>query len=708
MTVLDSSVVVAAEINNYPVSIFCFIQQFNLAGDSLKLLEINLPSMLDYPDLVKTHSGGVALLTQQYPFWPQKSQTGIDCLRFDHQLNPLWSRTFFHHMENQARTAMALDDGGLLIVGNTNKGTAQEDLYLIRTDSLGNSITNLIQGRVQWDEDKNCLEQATDLGLKNWIVTAISPTDTFYRNTAPDGSYALRVDTGHYIVRVHPLNSLWDADCVVLDTVLTEIFDTIQQHFPVRAIVDCPGMEVSTVVARLRPCFPANLQVWYCNNGTIPAEDAQIQVILNEHMTYDSASLAPSLVSGDTVWFTLGDVAPFECNNFYIRVQVDCDTTLLGQTLCYTAHAFPDTTCLSPAEWSGAQVVATGYCEGDSIRLVLRNIGSAPTSSGLEYIIVEDNVILMQAPFGLPAGDSVVLKVTANGSTWRLIAQQEPGFPNGFFTTVALEGCHEGVNFSTGFVNQFPSGDAAPWLDEECRTVTGAYDPNDKSAVPEGYDEQHFVAANTDLEYLIRFQNTGTDTAFRVVIRDQISPFLDPASVQPGAASHSYTWSLTGTGELIFTFAPIALPDSNTNLVGSQGFVQFRIAQRPNLPQNTRFENQAAIYFDFNAPVLTNTVFHTVQPLFKQTSGVETPVFAAGERIKIWPNPASEVAYISFKENVLSPRKLSLYDLNGRLVAVTYSADNTLAVQRGKLPAGMYLVKAEVDGRVEMGTVVFR
>lgn len=301
------------------------------------------------------------------------------------------------------------------------------------------------------------------------------------------------------------------------------------------------------------------------------------------------------------------------------------------------------------------------------------------------------------------------MKLPANGATWRLIAQQEPGFPHGFFSTVALEGCHEGANFSTGFVNQFPGGDEAPWLDEECRTVTSSYDPNDKSAVPEGYGEQHFVAANTDLEYLIRFQNTGTDTAFRVVIRDQISPYLDPASVQPGAASHPYTWSLGGTGELVFTFDPIALPDSNTNLVASQGFVQFRIAQQPNLPQNTRFENTAAIYFDFNAPVVTNTVFHTIQPLFKPTSSVKSPVFAAGERLKIWPNPASEVAYISFKDNALSPRKLSLYDLSGRLVSVAFSPENTVAVQRGKLPAGMYLVKIETSGeRTQVGAVVFR
>lgn len=688
-----------------PLTFHSFVKKIDSQGNTLKKLNLALPFSAEQASFCKTENGGFALLMERLPNWPQNNYADIGLIRFDQDLNWLWDKQYYQRNYNFGHDIISTSSGGLFIAGNT--GSHADDLYLILTDSLGNSITNLIAGQVQWDQDKDCIEQPADPGLKNWIVTATSPTDTFYRSTAPDGSYALRVDTGHFTVRVRPLNSLWDTECSVLDTTLTQLFDTIQHNFPVRATVDCPGMEVSTAVAGLRPCLPANLQVWWCNNGTVTAEDAQIQLVLNEYMTYDSASLPPAQVSGDTLWFALGDVEPFECGNFFVRVLVDCDTTLLGQTLCYTAHAYPDTTCLPPSEWSGAQVVTIGYCEGDSVRLVLRNIGTAATTQGLEYIIVEDNVIMMQTPFWLPPGDSIILKVKANGATWRLIAQQEPNFPHGFFSTVALEGCHEGSGqFSTGFVNQFPSGDAAPWLDEECRVVTGSYDPNDKSAVPEGYGEQHFVAANTDLEYLIRFQNTGTDTAFQVIIRDQISPFLDPASVQPGAASHPYTWSLSGTGELTFTFSPIALPDSGANLAASQGFVQFRISQRPNLPPNTRFENRAAIYFDFNAPVITNTVFHTIKPLFKQTSGVLRPVFAESEKLKVWPNPADEVTYISFKDKALSPRKLSLYDLSGRLASVAFSSENTVAVQRGGLPAGAYVLKVEQRGKQAQVAVV--
>lgn len=54
------------------------------------------------------------------------------------------------------------------------------------------------------------------------------------------------------------------------------------------------------------------------------------------------------------------------------------------------------------------------------------------------------------------------------------------------------------------------------------------------------------------------------------------------------------------------------LPDSNVNEAASHGFTSFRVKQVPNLPVGTLIENSAAIYFDFNAPVITNTSWHTI------------------------------------------------------------------------------------------------
>ncbi|MBL0044616.1 MAG: DUF11 domain-containing protein [Flavobacteriales bacterium] len=65
------------------------------------------------------------------------------------------------------------------------------------------------------------------------------------------------------------------------------------------------------------------------------------------------------------------------------------------------------------------------------------------------------------------------------------------------------------------------------------------------------------------MDYTIRFQNTGTDTAFNIVVTDTLPPQLDPATITMGAASHPYTWQLTLEGTRRIVFADVLLPDSN-------------------------------------------------------------------------------------------------------------------------------------------------
>lgn len=139
-----------------------------------------------------------------------------------------------------------------------------------------------------------------------------------------------------------------------------------------------------------------------------------------------------------------------------------------------------------------------------------------------------------------------------------------------------------------------------------------AYDPNDKLAHPEGVYEEHFVNYGHPLEYTVRFQNTGTDTAFIVKIIDQLDPHLDWSSLRILGASHPHEVSISETGEVTFLFDQILLPDSTTNEPASHGFIKFEIFPAWGLPENTVVENTAAIYFDFNPPIITNTLTHTL------------------------------------------------------------------------------------------------
>ena len=141
-----------------------------------------------------------------------------------------------------------------------------------------------------------------------------------------------------------------------------------------------------------------------------------------------------------------------------------------------------------------------------------------------------------------------------------------------------------------------------------------AFDPNDKLVTPEGYGEFGAVDIDTDwLTYTVRFQNTGTDTAFTVVLIDTLDADLDWASMQIVAASHALTQiQVDSDGVATFRFQRILLPDSVVDEPASHGFLKYRIAPLDGASDGTTITNSAAIYFDLNAPVLTNTVLNTL------------------------------------------------------------------------------------------------
>ena len=139
--------------------------------------------------------------------------------------------------------------------------------------------------------------------------------------------------------------------------------------------------------------------------------------------------------------------------------------------------------------------------------------------------------------------------------------------------------------------------------------INCAYDPNDKTVEPSIPGNENFTLFGDTLNYLVRFQNTGTDTAFTVIIEDYLDSDLDYTSLEVMGASHFYDVTLDQTtGRLVFVFDNILLPDSTTNEVKSHGFFRYRIQHKENLPEYTYIQNFASIYFDFNPPIVTNTV----------------------------------------------------------------------------------------------------
>lgn len=251
--------------------------------------------------------------------------------------------------------------------------------------------------------------------------------------------------------------------------------------------------------------------------------------------------------------------------------------------------------------------------------------------------------------------------------------------------------------FTTGFVTQFPITTDGPWEDIDCSVNVGSYDPNDKRGQPEGVGSRHYIEPGTALEYLIRFQNTGTDTAFNVVLRDTLSSWLDPLTIRPGAGSHPYQFELTGRGILVFKFPNIMLPDSNINAPASNGFVSYTVSQKPGVLLESDIFNRAAIYFDFNAPIFTNTTVHRVGRDFITVRAWEPVV--AQYRVRVHPQPMSEVSQIILENAPLAGAYiLQIFDLNGRMTQHIAGKNPNFEVQRSNMSEGVYVFKVLLDG----------
>ena len=139
--------------------------------------------------------------------------------------------------------------------------------------------------------------------------------------------------------------------------------------------------------------------------------------------------------------------------------------------------------------------------------------------------------------------------------------------------------------------------------------IRGAYDPNDKSATPVLSTTQ--VANGDYIDYTIRFQNTGTDTAFNIVISDSLNNYLQPSTLKVINTSHPAR--VTVRGDMVYCeFLNIKLPDSNVNKLKSHGYISFRVKPKITATVGSVIPNLARIYFDYNTPVMTAVAQTTI------------------------------------------------------------------------------------------------
>jgi uncharacterized repeat protein (TIGR01451 family) len=210
-----------------------------------------------------------------------------------------------------------------------------------------------------------------------------------------------------------------------------------------------------------------------------------------------------------------------------------------------------------------------------------------------------------------------------------------------------------------------------------CYPVVNSYDPNMKEVYPvdvlPGYDDW--------FTYTIHFQNTGNAPAFNIRLRDTLDAQLDVSTFEMLGYSHPAVVSLNGN-ILTVRFNNIMLPDSTTDYEGSMGYFQYRLKPLPNLPNGSQIENTAYIYFDYNAPIVTNTT----QNGFVFPVSVITNIASDFEFV-IYPNPSSGV--FSFKDTK-NLQTLDVFNLVGERIL---SQGNQKEINLSNFANGIYFAK---------------
>lgn len=167
----------------------------------------------------------------------------------------------------------------------------------------------------------------------------------------------------------------------------------------------------------------------------------------------------------------------------------------------------------------------------------------------------------------------------------------------------------------TASLNIYDSNNAlvSTVFDTLSSTVICSYDPNQKTAFPNGNTQSSIIQPTDYIEYLIDFQNTGNAFAVDVVIEDSISQNIDLSTFEFISSSHNVAVSIDNTNRLLkFNFENIMLPDSNNNEILSHGYVKYYAETIDNLLPHEEVENTAFIYFDLNSPIITNTTQNTI------------------------------------------------------------------------------------------------
>lgn len=310
-----------------------------------------------------------------------------------------------------------------------------------------------------------------------------------------------------------------------------------------------------------------------------------------------------------------------------------------------------------------------------NVFVTLKNIGTTHKTGVLEFSLTHPEIDLVSS---VPVAS--LMESNYAELNYDLSPSQEIVYQVIFQTSVLAE-------FDTEVVVVASAADLLDLTPENnsieiTQIITGSWDPNSKEVFPRGDVYPDFITNSENLEYVINFQNTGTDTAFTVILIDTLSDNLDLSTFRLISASHDVVVNLYDN-VLWFRFNHINLVDSVMNEELSHGFVKFIIKPLPTLIVGDIIENTAAIYFDYNVPVITNTTVTEIINL-SGSQDIKTNLCS------VYPNPCENVFTVKSETPIY---KIVIENSLGQVIRnISLSGQNEMEIDLSSETSGLYFI----------------
>ena len=325
-------------------------------------------------------------------------------------------------------------------------------------------------------------------------------------------------------------------------------------------------------------------------------------------------------------------------------------------------------------------------------RVVVRNKGNQPASGTVTLEYQNDFMTLLSS--SPTAGNPAVDQLSWSFSNLSPLTNLSFNYTMTLNTpTAALNPLDIGdfVNFTATVNGTGTDAMPADNIMDFKQEIINSYDPNDKACLQGATITPSQVGEY--VHYKIRFENLGTASAVNVVVKDEINlSQFDINTLIPLDASHDYVMRVRDNNVVEFIFENINL---DFNDATNDGYVVFKIKTLNTLTEGDTFDNTAGIYFDFNAPVITNTEVVTVM----STASIGE---ITDNSIVIYPNPSNGIITVNASNNI---KKTALMDLNGRMLNQSNFTGSSSSQQLdfSTLNKGIYFltISTELGSRVE-------